>query len=68
MSEKSRGLRNMSELGINQCINPNWLTSCCYLQASEFPKFQQLAENFKKVFKSEYSPLLGNLFLGGLVQ
>lgn len=58
------GLRNMSELGIIRCVNPNWFTSCCYLQASEFPRFQQLFKKFKRVFKCKYSSLLGNLFLG----
>ena len=47
MTEKSMVLRNMSELGITQYINPNWFTSCCYLQASDFPEFQQLTKSLK---------------------
>lgn len=47
MTEKSMVLSNMPELGITQYINPNWFTSCCYLQASDFPEFQQLTKSLK---------------------
>ena len=46
MTEKSVVLNNMPELGITQYINPNWFT-CCYLQASDFPEFQQLTKSLK---------------------